>query len=341
MKILVTGHQGYIGSVLVPMLLARGYEVQGLDTAFFEDCLYQAVSEAVPELRKDIRDVQAEDLEGFDAVLHLAALSNDPMGDFNPEITYEINHRASVRLATYAKQAGVGRFILSSTCSVYGSAGNDFIDEMAGYSPVTPYAKSKLAAEMEIEALADADFCPVFPRSSTAYGMSPRIRFDLVLNNLVAWAITTGKVYLKSDGRAWRPIVHVEDIARAFVALLEAPRDSVFKRAFNIGSTQENYQIRDIAEMVAEVVPNCVLSFAEGAGADTRNYRVNCDRIQREIPGFKAVWTAREGAEQLYHAFHENGLKLEDFEGERYMRLAHLKQRISENQLNRELRWIV
>jgi nucleoside-diphosphate-sugar epimerase len=341
MKILVTGHQGYIGSVLIPMLLEKGYDVTGLDSGFFKTSLYYpCAGEVVRDINKDIRDIVPEDLEGFDAVLHLAGLSNDPLGDFNPDTTYSINYEATVQMAKYAKQAGVKRFIFSSSCSNYGASSDEYINETAAFNPVTPYGKSKAMAELDLMELADENFCPVYPRSATAYGMSPRIRFDLVLNNLVAWAVTTGKIYLKSDGQAWRPIAHVEDIARAFVALLEAPRDVVFNRAYNIGRTEENYKVRDLVSIISEVVPNCEISFADGAGADTRNYRVNCDRIKNEVPGFQPQWTARKGAEQIYQKLSEVGLKLNEFEGPRYMRLAHLKEKISNNLLNSELRWI-
>ena len=339
MKVLVTGHRGYIGTVLLPMLLEAGHEITGLDSGYFDDCLYTDRDIDVPYIKKDIRDVELADVEGMDAIIHLAGLSNDPMGDFNPEITYDINHRATVKFAKLAKQAGVRRFLFSSSCSTYGSAGQDFIDETATFNPQTPYGESKVFSERDLKELADETFSPVFLRNATAYGMSPRIRFDLVLNNLVAWAVTTQKIFLKSDGQAWRPIVHIADISSAFIALLEAPLDLIHCKAYNVGQTSENYRVREIATIVGEVVPNCEVAFADGAGADSRNYRVNCDLIQKEIPGFKPVWTARKAAEEIYEAILATGLKLEEFEGEKFIRLARLKKHIADGMMDSELRW--
>lgn len=339
MKVLVTGHRGYIGTVLVPMLIESGYDVVGLDSGYFDDCLYAGVEADITYIKKDIRDVELSDVEGFDSVIHLAGLSNDPMGDFNPEITYDINHRATVKLGKLAKQAGVRRFLFSSSCSTYGSAGQEFIDETAGFNPQTPYGESKVFAERDLLALADDNFSPIFLRNATAYGMSPRIRFDLVLNNLVAWAVTTRKVFLKSDGSAWRPIVHIADISRAFIALMEAPLAVVRGKAYNVGQTSENYRVRDIATIVGEVVPNCEVAFADGASVDSRNYRVNCDLIKKEVPAFKPIWTARKAAEEIYEAISRQGLKLEEFEGEKFMRLARLKKHIADGDMDAELRW--
>ncbi|MCZ6673647.1 MAG: SDR family oxidoreductase [Verrucomicrobia bacterium] len=341
MRVLVTGHKGYIGAVLVPMLLKSGYEVVGLDSGYFDDCLYVDGEIEIPYIKKDVRDVELSDVKGFDAVMHLAGLSNDPMGDFNPDVTYDINYRATVNLAKLAKQAGVRRFLFSSSCSTYGSAGNDFIDETAGFNPQTPYGDSKVLAERGLLELADDTFSPTFLRNATAYGMSPRIRFDLVLNNLVAWAVTTRKVYLKSDGTAWRPIVHIADISSAFIALMEAPLDVVHCKAYNVGQTSENYRVRDIATIVGEVVPDCEVAFADGASVDSRNYRVNCDLIQKEVPGFKPVWTARKAAKEIYEAVVRQGLKLEEFEGDKFMRLARLKKHIADGLMDSELRWKV
>lgn len=339
MKVLVTGHRGYIGTVLLPMLVEAGHEITGLDSGYFDDCLYTDQDINIPYIRKDIRDVELADVEGMDAIIHLAGLSNDPMGDFNPEITYDINHRATVKLGELAKKAGVRRFLFSSSCSTYGSAGQEFIDETARFNPQTPYGESKVFSERDLAKLADDTFSPVFLRNATAYGMSPRIRFDLVLNNLVAWAATTQKIFLKSDGQAWRPIVHIADISRAFIALLDAPLDLIHCKAYNVGQTSENYRVREIATIVGEVVPDCEVAFADGASADSRNYRVNCDLIQKEIPGFKPVWTARKAAEEIYEAIKKNGLRLEEFEGEKFMRLARLKKHIADGAMDSELRW--
>jgi len=340
MRILVTGHTGYIGSRLTPMLLSAGYDVTGLDTDLFRNCTFVGELADVPHVRKDVRDVSIEDVSGFDAIIHLAALSNDPLGDYNPGLTETINDEASVNLAKLAKQAGVERFLFASSCSNYGAAGQDFMTEDSTLDPITAYGVSKVAVERAVGPTADDSFCPVFLRASTAYGVSPRLRFDLVLNNLTAWAFTTGKVLLKSDGSPWRPVVHVEDICRAYMALLEAPADSVRSQAFNIGTTTENYQIRDLAETVAEVVPNCEVSFADDAAPDKRCYRVDCNKIAKEVPGFKPQWTIRHGAVELYETYKAVGLTLEDFEGQRFQRIAHVKHLIDQGSLDSSLRWV-
>ncbi len=338
MKVLVTGHLGYIGSVLAPMLVKRGHDVEGLDSGLFDACTFAGRLADIPTRRKDIRDVALEDVAGFDAVIHLAGLSNDPLGDYRPELTEEINFRASVRLATLSRKAGVKRFLYASSCSNYGAAGQDFLTESAGFKPVTPYGWSKVNVERAVSPMADAQFSPTFLRASTAYGLSPRLRFDLVLNNLTAWAYTTGRVLLKSDGSPWRPIVHVEDIARAYVAVLEAERETIHNRAFNVGQTTENYQVREIAELVQEIVPGSRVEFAADAGPDVRCYRVDCNAIGRGLHGFKPQWTARRGIEQLYEAFRTTGLTLEDFEGERFKRIAHIKKLIRDGELDADLR---
>lgn len=340
MRVLVTGHKGYIGTVMVPALIAEGHEVAGLDSDLYRRCTFgdEDRIQDIPELKKDIRDVEPSDLEGFDAVIHLAGLSNDPLGDLNPQLTYEINHAASVRLARLAKMVGVTRFIFSSSCSNYGAAGEDWVNEESGLNPVTPYGISKARVEQDLVELGDSTFSPTFPRSATAYGVSLRLRFDLVLNNLVAWAFTTGRVRLKSDGMAWRPIVHVEDIARAFIAILHAPRELVHNQVFNVGRTEENYRIRELADIVAETVPGSRIEYAEGASRDKRCYRVECQRLAETLPEFKPQWNARRGAEQLYAAFLNVGLTVEEFEGPRYKRVAHIKHLVDEGYLNETLR---
>ena len=338
MRILVTGERGYIGTVLVPMLLEHDHEVCGLDSDLFERCTFFGKIADIESFRKDLRDIRKDDLRGFDAIIHLAGLSNDPLGDLNPAITHDINCAATLRLGALAKQAGVKRFIFSSSCSTYGAAGNDAIDETAEFNPVTPYGASKVEAEIGLSRLADEDFSPTFMRSATAYGVSPRLRFDLVLNNLTAWAYTTGKVLLKSDGTPWRPIVHIADISRAFIAALEAPRDSVHNEAFNVGLPDENFRIRELATIVAEVVPGSQVSFAEGAGPDKRNYRVDCSKVFRALPNYKPVWSARRGVEELYAAYQQVGLTVEEFEGQRFHRLAHLKSLMADGIISGDLR---
>lgn len=338
MKVLLTGHEGYIGSVLTPLLLERGHEVTGLDSDLFADCTYYGELSDIKSFDVDVRDAEAECLRGFDAIIHLAGLSNDPLGDYNPSLTKDINTDASVRLARLAKSAGVQRFLFASSCSTYGAAGESFLDETAHFNPVTPYGHSKVDVEKQVSEIADDSFSPTYLRASTAYGLSPRIRFDLVVNNLVAWAFTTGEIHLKSDGSPWRPLVHVRDIALAYVSALEAPLDAVHMQAFNVGNTAENYQIRDVAEIVSQVVPGSKIGFADDAGPDTRNYRVDCNRISLQLHSFKPQWTVRRGVEELYDAFCRNGLELKDFEGERYKRIAHIQKMISNGSLGPDLR---
>jgi len=335
----VTGHKGYIGTVMVPMLLGAGHEVIGLDSELFRECIFSPGIHEVPALRVDVRDVERRHLDGFDAVIHLAALSNDPLGDLDPEITYQINHAASVRLARLAKEAGVSRFLYSSSCSSYGKAGDDLVDETADLHPITPYAISKVRVEEDVTKLADGAFSPTFLRNATAYGVSPRLRFDLVLNNLVAWAFARGRVHIKSDGTPWRPIVHIEDISRAFLAVLAAPREAIHNQALNVGQTEENYRIRDLAEIVQDVVPGSRIEYAIDGGPDPRCYRVDFRKIHRVLPDFKPQWSARRGAEELHAAYRRTGLVLEDCEGPRFKRIDHLKDLLAAGRLDATLRW--
>lgn len=340
MRILVTGDRGYIGTRLVPMLLEREHEVLGLDSDLFKSCTYAGEVPGIESLNCDVRDVQAEHLMGVEAVIHLAGLSNDPLGDYRPNLTQEINHVASVRLARLCKEVGVRRFLFASSCSNYGASGENFLTEDAAFNPVTPYGESKVLVEAALSQLASDTFSPTFLRASTAYGLSPRIRFDLVLNNLTAWAYTTGEVFLKSDGSPWRPIVHVEDISRAYIAAVEAPREVVHKEAFNVGTTTENYQIRELAEIVRDVVPNSRIEYAPDAGPDKRCYRVDCNRIARTLHGFKPQWTAQRGVEELYNSYKSVGLTLDEFEGERFKRIAHIKKLVAEGSISDDLRWV-
>jgi nucleoside-diphosphate-sugar epimerase len=340
MRVLVTGHHGYIGSVLAPELREAGHEVVGLDTFYYRGCDFGDGSELKPALELDLRDGRSADLEGFDAVVHLAALSNDPLGDFNPNWTYAINRDATITLAHAAKAAGARRFVFASSCSMYGAAeGDAALTEEAPLRPLTPYAESKVAAERTLSELAGDDFVPVSMRNATVYGVSPRLRLDIVLNNLVAWAHTTGAIRLQSDGSSWRPLIHVRDVARATLALLEAPDEVVRGEAFNIGSEPQNYRIRDLAEIVHDRLPNCEVTFAEGAAADPRSYRVDFTKFASSFPECRFEWTAERGADELARAYEHVGLTFEDFQAHRYIRLGQLKRLLDAHALDGELRW--
>jgi len=340
MRVLLTGHRGYIGVELVPLLRQAGFDVVGLDTGFFDDSDFRSPPDEIPALDLDLRDVTADHLRGFDAVVHLGALSNDPLGDLNPDLTYDINLRASVNLARAAKTAGVGRYVFASSCSLYGAGADGHLTEQAAFNPVTPYGESKVKTEIEVGALTDSTFAPVYLRNATAYGVSRRLRADIVVNNLVGHALTTGKVTMTSDGTPWRPLVHIGDISRGVIAALTAPADAVRNQAFNIGRTQENFRIRDVAEMVAQVVPSCEVSFAAGASPDTRNYRVDFSKAEKSLPGYTPQWTLRAGIEELYDAYKSHGMTRDEFLGPRYYRLKVIRGRIERGELDTNLRWL-
>lgn len=341
LNILVTGHHGYIGSVMGPFLRTAGHRVMGLDTRLYAGCDFGAKpsSGSIPDRCLDVRDVRPEHLEGFDAVVHLAALSNDPLGDLNAEATYEINHRATIRLARAARTADVRRFLFASSCSLYGSAGHqELLDEEAALEPITPYGRSKALVERDLSDLANESFSPVYLRNATVYGVSPRLRTDIVVNNLVGLAHTTGEIVLKSDGTPWRPLVHVEDVCRAFQAVLEAPREAIHDQAFNVGRTSENYRVRGIAETVAELIPETRVGVAEGAGPDPRDYRVDCTKIETRLENFRPTWTLPRGVEELRDAFREHGLA-EDELRSRYVRLHRIRSLMERGLLDERIRW--
>jgi nucleoside-diphosphate-sugar epimerase len=342
MKVLVTGHDGYIGQVLLPVFHRAGHDIVGLDSFLFEGCALGPEPPEIPALRMDLRDLEPAALQGFDAVVHLAAISNDPLGNLDPGLTYAVNHEASVALARAAKRAGVSRFLFSSSCSLYGASGGDaMVTELAEFKPVTPYGESKVLVERAVSELGDEDFSPTFLRNATAYGVSPRLRTDLVVNDLVGHAITSGEVLVKSDGSPWRPLVHVDDIARAFLAVLDAPREAVHGQAFNVGRNEENYRIREVAEMVSEAISGSRVIYADGAEPDIRTYRVDFSKLGASVPTFRPRWTVRGGIEQLARAYREHGLTAETFLGTRFIRLDRINERLREGTLDASLRPLV
>jgi nucleoside-diphosphate-sugar epimerase len=339
MRVLLTGHNGYIGSVMSRMLSEAGHEVVGLDAYLYEECTFGPSTPDPAALRLDMRDAEPAHLAGYDAVIHLAALCNDPLGSMDPDLTHEINHRASVRLAELARNAGVHRFLFASSCSLYGVAGDEMLQEDAAFNPITPYGVSKVLVEQDVANLADDTFSPSYLRNATAYGVSPRLRLDVVVNNLVAAAYTTGHVLIQSDGTPWRPLVHVEDFSRAFLAVLHAPKELIHNQAFNVGRTRENYRVSELAEIVRDVVPGSRITYAQGGGPDPRSYRVDCSKLENTLPDYKPLWTVRRGVEQLAAAFQREQLTAADFQGHRYLRIRNIQRLQAEGRLSDQLRW--
>jgi len=339
MRVLVTGHQGYLGTVMVPALVQAGHAVVGLDSGLFADCVLGRTVEDPDTLSVDLRDVSVEQLAGFDAVIHLAALSNDPLGALEPQITYDINHSASVRLARLAKEAGVSRFLYASTCSVYGAAGEELVTEDAPLRPLTPYAESKVRVEDDVADMADADFSPVFLRNATAFGFSPRLRADIVLNNLVGHAVLSGEVLVLSDGTPWRPLVHAQDIASAFVHALAAPVESIHTRAFNVGVESNNVTVAQVADAVVTTVPRSTLRITGEHGADPRSYRVDFSAIRRALPGFEARWSILDGAQELYREYTARGLTQDSF-SKTFTRLSRLESLRTSGRIDNAMRFV-
>jgi nucleoside-diphosphate-sugar epimerase len=337
MRILLTGSKGYCGAVIGAMLLAEGHDVVGLDKNLYEEDAFGEWADPVPLISKDIREIEAPDLKDFEAVVHLAALSDDSLGALVPELTYEVNHAASVRLATLAKSAGVSRFVFASSCSIYGDAGENLVNEESAFKPLTAYGISKIQTEQDLTRLANADFSPTIVRIPTAYGTSPHLRLDIVLNNLVAWAVTSGRIYIKGDGTPWRPLVHVEDVSRGFVAVLHAPREVVHNQAFIVGHDEGNYRIREMAEVIRQIVPGSHVEYAQNPSPGGRSCRVDFSKITRTLPDFKPRWDVRRGVEELYHAYREVGLRLEDLEGPKYARAAYFKYLAETGRLSKDV----
>jgi len=337
---MVTGHHGFIGSLLVKQLLHQGYNVKGIDTQYFgPECEYYPEELRVTDVRKDIRQVEEKDLNGIDAICHLAALSNDPMGEISAELTLDINYKASVRLAQLAKKAGVKKFIFSSSCSLYGIAGQDAVTEEAAFAPVTAYAKSKVLVEKEILPIADKTFCVTSLRNATAYGVSPKLRVDLVVNNLLGSAFAEGQIKIMSDGSPWRPLIHAEDIARAFIAVIEAPETAVNAQAFNVGQNEENYRIREIADLIGKAMPQCKIVFTGEHGADTRSYRVDFAKIQKTLPNFKPAWTLSKGIQQIAESYRDYHMNAERFSGRYFVRLKQVKYLLEKNLIDNDMYW--
>jgi len=341
-KIIVTGHNGYIGTQLTGMLSEQDYEVVGIDTNYFDkECAFYHSQPPLNVIKKDVRLINKKDLDGAYAICHLAALSNDPMGALNEQLTFDINYKASVRLAELAKKNGVEKFIYSSSCSLYGIAdGNSALDETAKFKPVTAYAKSKVFSERDILPLADENFSVTFLRNATAYGISPKLRLDLVVNNLIGWAITSGEIRILSDGSPWRPLIHAEDIARAFIAVIEAPKEKVNGQAFNTGQNKENYQVKDIAEMIGKIIPDCKIVITGEHGNDSRSYRVNFDKIKNSLPEFKPAWNLNNGIRQIFDSYKKLGIDNDRFNGRYFIRLKQLNYLLENGKLDKGLFWL-